>query len=251
MFTGIVQTQAQLIDRQCREQLEQLTFAVAPTFLQGVAHGASIAINGCCLTVVAFGDVYGVGHEDGNEGNVDLTRDDKPAVTTRATGHDAAAQNNAAQNSAEYSWVRFDVIDETLRLTNLADVAIGGWVNFERSLKVGDELGGHQVSGHIHGTAAILSMERTSTNCAIAIALPAEMQPYVFRKGFIAIDGASLTVGAVEDTRFWLHLIPETLQITTLGQRQVGDLVNIELEQQTMTIVDTVRRTLSAMSIAV
>lgn len=217
MFTGIVQTQAQLIDRQCREQLEQLTFAVAPRFLQGVAHGASIAINGCCLTVVAFGD-----------------------------GHDTAAQN-----SAEYSWVRFDVIDETLRLTNLADVAIGGWVNFERSLKVGDELGGHQVSGHIHGTAAILSMERTSTNCAIAIELPAAMQPYVFRKGFIAIDGASLTVGAVEDTRFWLHLIPETLQITTLGQRQVGDLVNIELEQQTMTIVDTVRRTLSAMSIAV
>lgn len=222
MFTGIVQTQAQLIDRQCREQLEQLTFAVAPRFLQGVAHGASIAINGCCLTVVAFGD-----------------------------GHDTAAQNRTGQDSAEYSWVRFDVIDETLRLTNLADVAIGGWVNFERSLKVGDELGGHQVSGHIHGTAAILSMERTSTNCAIAIALPAAMQPYVFRKGFIAIDGASLTVGAVEDSRFWLHLIPETLQITTLGQRQVGDLVNIELEQQTMTIVDTVRRTLSAMSIAV
>ncbi len=222
MFTGIVQTQAQLIDRQCREQLEQLTFAVAPRFLQGVAHGASIAINGCCLTVVAFGD-----------------------------GHDTAAQNRTGQDSAEYSWVRFDVIDETLRLTNLADVAIGGWVNFERSLKVGDELGGHQVSGHIHGTAAILSMERTSTNCAIAIALPAAMQPYVFRKGFIAIDGASLTVGAVEDSRFWLHLIPETLQITTLGQRQVGDLVNIELEQQTMTIVDTVRRTLSAMSIEV
>lgn len=244
MFTGIVQTQAQLIDRQCREQLEQLTFAVAPRFLQGVAHGASIAINGCCLTVVAFGYVHGDGHEDGNEGDVDPARDDKSAVTTRATGHDAAAQN-----SAEYSWVRFDVIDETLRLTNLADVAIGGWVNFERSLKVGDELGGHQVSGHIHGTAAILSMERTSTNCAIAIALPAAMQPYVFRKGFIAIDGASLTVGAVEDSRFWLHLIPETLQITTLGQRQVGDLVNIELEQQTMTIVDTVRRTLSAMSI--
>lgn len=235
MFTGIVQTQAQLIDRQCREQLQQLTFAVAPRFLQGVAHGASIAINGCCLTVVAFGDV----HEDGNEGDVDLACDDKSAVTARAAG----------QESAGYSWVRFDVIDETLRLTNLADVAIGGWVNFERSLKVGDELGGHQVSGHIHGTAAILSMERTSTNCAIAIALPAAMQPYVFRKGFIAIDGASLTVGAVEDSRFWLHLIPETLQITTLGQRQVGDLVNIELEQQTMTIVDTVRRTLSAMSI--
>jgi riboflavin synthase len=219
MFTGIVQTQAQLIRRQSHDQLQQLTFAVAPTFLQGIAHGASIAINGCCLTVVAF----------------------EHAAEAPAVVNDAVAR----------SWVRFDVIDETLRLTNLADVGIGAMVNFERSLKVGDELGGHQVSGHIHGKAPILAIERTSTNCAIAIALPPAMQPYVFSKGFIAIDGASLTVGAVDGAQFWLHLIPETLQITTLGQRQVGDLVNIELEQQTMTIVDTVRRTLAAMSSSV
>lgn len=121
----------------------------------------------------------------------------------------------------------------------------GDWVNFERSLKFGDEIGGHIVSGHVSATAEILQIERSTDNCAMQLSFPAELAAYIQPKGFIAVDGASLTVGAIEGHSFWLHLIPETLAVTTLGSRQVGDRLNLECDQQTVTIVQTVERYLT------
>lgn len=200
MFTGIVQTQAKVMTIEQGEQFRQLTLQVAPQFLQHLEIGASIAINGCCLTVVQF--------------------------TTDT--------------------VRFDVIDETLKLTNLGALKVGSTVNLERSLKVGDEIGGHHVSGHIHTTGTLETLTETADNVAMWIAFPAEFQPYVFAKGFISVNGASLTIGQVHDSQFSLHLIPETLRLTNLADLAPGDKVNLEFDQQTITIVDTVNRHLES-----
>ena len=204
MFTGIVQSTAVVSQIENLPGLRQLTLQLPARFLQRLEQGASIAINGTCLTVTAF---------------------------------DA---------SSEAGWVRFDIIDETLRLTNLGQLQIGSAVNFERSLTLGSELGGHILSGHIQTQAEVLQIVVTQHNWAMELQLDAAWQPYVFSKGFIAVDGISLTVGAVEQGRFWLHIIPETLAVTTLGQRQAGDKVNIEIDQQSYTIVQTVERLLQA-----
>ena len=196
MFTGIVQTQAEVIAIDQREEFRHLTLKVAPQFLTHLEIGASIAINGCCLTVVQF----------------------------------------STDN------VHFDVIDETLKLTNLGQLAVGSKVNLERSLKVGDEIGGHHVSGHIHTTGTLETMTETADNVAMWIAFPAEFKPYVFAKGFISVNGASLTIGQVHDSQFSLHLIPETLRLTNLADMKPGNKVNLEFDQQTITIVDTVNR---------
>ncbi|RUO81415.1 riboflavin synthase [Idiomarina tyrosinivorans] len=198
MFTGIVQTQATVHAITDKHEFRQLTLKVEPQFLIALEKGASIAINGCCLTAVAFDD----------------------------------------------SHVQFDVIDETLRLTNLGQLQQGDNVNFERSLKVGDEIGGHHVSGHIHTVGKVVDVRKSEDNWAIWIELPEPHQEYLFSKGFIAVNGASLTVGEVDGNRFSLHLIPETLRLTNLAQAQPGSALNIEMDQQTMTIVATVKRML-------
>jgi len=201
MFTGIVQAQVQVKDVIQHDNFVRLTLQATPAQLQQLQRGASIAVNGTCLT---------------------------------ATDFDVAA-----------GWVSFDVIDETLQKTNLGALQRGDWVNFERSLKFGDEIGGHIVSGHVAATAQILQIQRTANNCAMQLSVPAELMAFIQPKGFIAVDGASLTVGAIEGHSFWLHLIPETLTVTTLGHKQVGDRLNLECDQQTVTIVQTVERYLT------
>ena len=138
--------------------------------------------------------------------------------------------------------VFFDVIEETLKVTNLADLTIGSVVNIERAAKFGDEIGGHLLSGHVHTQAEIVTINRTATNCDICFKIAPQWQKYVLPKGFIAIDGISLTLGEVADGQFWVHLIPETLAVTNLGLRSVGEFVNIEIDSQTQAIVDTVER---------
>jgi riboflavin synthase len=204
MFTGIVQSTAIVEQIDDRPGFRKLRLQLPNKFLQQLTQGASISINGTCLTVTAF-----------------------DAVT-------------------EPGWVQFDLIDETLRLTNLGQLTIGSAVNFERSLTLGSELGGHILSGHIQTQAEVLQIVETEHNWAIELQLAVEWQPYVFSKGFIAIDGISLTVGTVTAGRFWLHIIPETLAITNLGSKQRGDRVNIEIDQQSYTIVQTVERLLVA-----
>ncbi|WP_017220088.1 riboflavin synthase [Moritella dasanensis] len=140
------------------------------------------------------------------------------------------------------SSVCFDVIEETLKVTNLVDLAVGDEVNLERAAKFGDEIGGHLLSGHVHTQAEIVTINRTDTNCDICFKIAPEWQKYVLPKGFISIDGISLTLGDVADGEFWVHLIPETLGVTNLGGRKVGQYVNIEIDSQTQAIVDTVER---------
>ncbi|SHG89874.1 riboflavin synthase [Ferrimonas marina] len=148
--------------------------------------------------------------------------------------------------SVENDTVFFDVMEETLRLTNLADLQVGSLVNVERSLTFGKEIGGHLVSGHVHTSAMIAEREETETNCRLRLKVDSQWMKYILHKGFVAVDGCSLTVGEVFDDGFNLHLIPETLQLTTLSERQVGDRLNIEIDSQTQTIVDTVERVLAA-----
>lgn len=141
--------------------------------------------------------------------------------------------------------VFFDVIEETLKVTNLAALEAGDFVNLERATKFGDEIGGHILSGHVHAQAQITTINRTATNCDICFKIDPMWQKYILPKGFIAIDGISLTLGDVEDGEFWVHLIPETLTVTNLGTRQMGEWVNIEIDSQTQAIVDTVERVLA------
>ena len=166
----------------------------------GLQTGASVAHNGCCLTV------------------------------TEADGRTA----------------RFDLMAETLDKTNLGRLKAGDLVNRDRAARFGDEIGGHLMSGHITATTEILRIERTEHNTTMHFALPAALKPYILPKGFVGLDGCSLTIGNVGEDSFCVHLIPETLRRTLFGTRQAGDTVNLEIDPQTQAVVDTVGRILAA-----
>jgi riboflavin synthase len=124
-----------------------------------------------------------------------------------------------------------DAAPETLRLTNAGGWKVGTRLNLERSLRIGDELGGHLVSGHADGLATIV--ERTDIGDAVRFAFeaPRELARFVAVKGSVALDGTSLTVNEVDGTRFTCLLIPHTLEVTTWGERQAGDAVHLEVDQ--------------------
>lgn len=166
----------------------------------GLQTGASVAHNGCCLTV------------------------------TETDGRTA----------------RFDLMAETLDKTNLSRLKAGDLVNLERAARFGDEIGGHLMSGHITATTEILLIERTEHNTTMHFALPAALKPYILPKGFVGLDGCSLTIGSVGEDSFCVHLIPETLRRTLFGTRQAGDTVNLEIDPQTQAVVETVGRILAA-----
>ena len=142
--------------------------------------------------------------------------------------------------------ISFDVIPETLQKTTLGSKSAGSSVNLERALKMGDELGGHLLSGHILGMGEITERIEGEENLDLRISCPNHIMKFVQEKGYIAIDGISLTIGNVDETSFSLHLIPETLALTTIRDKQVGDKVNIEVDSMTQTIVTTVERILEA-----
>lgn len=206
MFTGIVQTKASVVSVSKSGEIMRLVLSTPNAYLNHLDIGASISINGCCLTVVE----YELGHKD-------------------VVGQ-----------------VHFDVIDETLKLTNLGKLKQGGKVNFERSVTFGTELGGHIVSGHIHTVAKLTRIEREQDNCAMFLSLPEKWLKYINYKGFISVNGCSLTVGEVTHNGFYLHLIPETLEVTNLGLAHIGSEFNIEVDQQTYTIVETIERYMKA-----
>ena len=140
--------------------------------------------------------------------------------------------------------VLFDAIAETLALTNIKYLRSGTEVNIERSAKSDAEVGGHVLSGHIVDVAAVVSVENTENNRRITFQGNADWMKYVFNKGFLAVNGCSLTVAAIdrELNQFSINLIPETLRRTNFVLLQIGDEVNIEIESQTQVIVDTVER---------
>jgi riboflavin synthase len=124
-----------------------------------------------------------------------------------------------------------DAAPETLRLTNAGGWKLGTRLNLERSLRIGDELGGHLVSGHVDGLATIV--ERTDIGDAVRFAFeaPRELARFVAVKGSVALDGTSLTVNEVDGTRFTCLIIPHTLAVTTWGERRAGDSVHLEVDQ--------------------
>ena len=141
--------------------------------------------------------------------------------------------------------VSFDLMQETLRVTNLGTLKKGERVNFERAARFGDEIGGHQMSGHISCTAGVIEVTKSENNHQIRFLLPEEFSRYLFAKGYIGIDGISLTLGQVSGPAFDVNLIPETLARTNIGGHRPGDRVNIEIDPQTQAIVDTVERILN------
>ena len=129
-------------------------------------------------------------------------------------------------------------------------------MNMERALRYGDEVGGHLVSGHVMAVGKIKRMEfleddvNPSKTLDVEIEVPVEVSEYIFEKGYIAIDGISLTVGKTHVAgRFDLHIIPETIRRTTLAEKEVGSTVNVEIESSTQAVVDTVKRMLNGNSL--
>lgn len=200
MFTGIVQGTATVITAQLKDQFMKLTLALPETHCDNLQTGASIAVNGTCLTITGF------------EGN----------------------------------HVHFDLIMETLRVTNLGTLQPGTRVNFERAARIGDEIGGHLLSGHIHTLATISQIEAPADNRIIWFEADAQQMKYILPKGFVALNGCSLTIGDVEDNRFNVYLIPETLSVTTFGDADIGQRINLEVDSHTQAVVDTVERYLAA-----
>lgn len=196
MFTGIVQGVATVDDLSAEPGLSSFAIRFPEEQVHGVTIGASVAINGACLTVT---------RQEGNR-------------------------------------LYFDAMQETLRLTTLGDLKPGDRVNFERAARIGDEIGGHLLSGHVHTTADIVAIDRPENNCTLEFEVPEAWARYIFSKGYIAINGCSLTIGEVRGNRFNVYLIPETLRATIFGDVSVGDRVNIEIDSQTQTIVDTLAR---------
>lgn len=195
MYTGIVSGTAPVIAVADGEGIRALTIDL-DGFSEGLQIGASVALDGVCMTVVSM---------EGTE-------------------------------------VRFDAIEETLGRTTLERAIQGHMVNVERSLRMGDELGGHILSGHVMATAKIIGRVERGEGLDLVIENLIETRPYILEKGFIAIDGMSLTIGEVSDEGFALHIIPETLRITTIGDKGVGDSVNIEIDSRTQAVVETVMR---------
>jgi len=194
MFTGIVQGKGVITSIESGNEITTLRIQVPST--EGLSIGASISIDGVCLTATTFSD--GI--------------------------------------------VSFDVIPETLEKTTLGHLEQGQQVNVERSLRYGDEVGGHLLSGHIIGRGLINKADHVGDGAQYTIMAPPDIRKYIVSKGYVGIDGISLTIGDVSEDGFDLHLIPETIRLTTIGDKQVGDAVNLEIDSTTMMVVETVER---------
>lgn len=166
-------------------------------YAEGLQPGASVAVNGTCLTAVQVAD----------------------------------------------GQVRFDIIEETWRQTNLSDLGVGARVNVERSFRLGDEVGGHILSGHVAAATTVTAVVADEGHRLVTVAVPERWMPYLMAKGFVALNGASLTIQELDRaaSTVTVSLIPETLARTTFGSVEPGDRLNLEVDAQTQAVVDTVR----------
>ena len=146
--------------------------------------------------------------------------------------------------SLDKNRLSFDVIMETLKSTTLGKIEINNRVNLERSIKLGDEIGGHLISGHVSETITIVDIQQPENNYIISFKVSDKALNYIFSKGYVAINGVSLTVGKVSkiNKTFNVYLIPETLVRTNLSDKNIGDSINLEIDSQTQSTVDTVTR---------
>ena len=199
MFSGIVVGTGKVNKVIKFEDYNVLEISYPKEFSKNLKKGASVSVNGVCLT-------------SKNKGSKIL---------------------------------KFDVIEETLKRTNLRDVCKNDFVNLERSISASSEIGGHLMSGHVHYAAKILEIVNKKGIKDIKISLNEKYSDYVLEKGYIGINGCSITIGKVNKNSFLVHLIPETLEVTNLNFIQKNDLVNIEIDQNIIAIVDTVKKTLA------
>ncbi|MBS1255473.1 MAG: Riboflavin synthase [Deltaproteobacteria bacterium] len=197
MFTGIVQGIRRISSvtdfeggRRLRIQLDDLS--------ENLQKGASVAVNGVCLTAVDISE----------------------------------------------SWAEFDVIQETLNRSNLSTLKSGDHVDIERASRFGDEVGGHHLSGHVDCMGIIRKIRSTPNNHDVVFGCDKEWLRYLIPKGWIAIDGASLTVVDIGENWFSVSLIPETLKQTVLGLKTESEKVNLEFDHSVKVIVHTIERIL-------
>ncbi len=192
MFTGIVECIGEITALERRGDSAELSVR-APGLADGLVHGASIAVDGVCLTVVGW-------------------QPPEPG------GRDAVLT------------IAFDVMGETLVRSSLGSRKPGDAVNLERAVRADARLDGHVVQGHVDGTGTVLARTPGDAWETVRFALPPELARFVAEKGSIAVDGVSLTVSAVGADNFEVGLIPETLRATTLGGKHPGDAVNLEVD---------------------
>jgi len=138
--------------------------------------------------------------------------------------------------------LEFDVITETLEKTNFKLLSKGNKVNLERSMTANTEIGGHLVSGHIHGVGVIKSINDRGQTKDLRIQPPASLMEFLFYKGYVGLNGCSLTIGKVFKSSFNIHLIPETIKVTNFQKMKKGDLINIEIDQTTINTVETIKK---------
>jgi riboflavin synthase len=154
------------------------------------------------------------------------------------------------QNADGSLRVSFDAIAQTLKLTNLSNLDAGDFVNIERAARFGDEIGGHIVSGHVFGCVEVLSVVQDELNMSLEFERPAELRPYLLNKGFVALNGCSLTIAEVTNDTFTVCLIPETRDVTTFGEIKVGARINLEIDPSTQATVDTIKELMASGQLA-
>ena len=196
VFTGIVEGTGIVTDIVHSKNLSELTIQTSTEFCQGIKIGASVCVDGVCLTVC----------------------------------------------NIENDKLKFDIIMETLSVTTFGAIKEKDIVNIERSMKLGDEIGGHLLSGHVSNTVTISNIETPENNHILTFQTSSKVLKYIFPKGYVALNGVSLTIGEVDKVKktFNVYLIPETLRLTNLQNKLVGDRINIEIETQTRNMVDTI-----------
>lgn len=193
MFGGIVTDLGQVVFLEDH----RLLISCLPGFEKDIVRGASVSVDGVCLTVSAF----------------------------------------------ECGRLYFDCLDETLQRSSLGIYQPGQKVHLERALRVGQEIGGHLLSGHIFGTGTVLRLGQEGVDWVLRIQCLPNWVKYLSEKGFVAVDGCSLTLVDVDPKgEFSVHLIPETLSVTHFLSKAPGSLVNVEIDSTTQTVVDTVER---------
>lgn len=182
MFTGIITDIGEIRELEKRGDLRA---RIGTSYdISTIDMGASIASDGCCLTVIAMGD----------------------------------------------DWYDVEISAETVSKTNLDAWTVGKRVNLERALKVGDELGGHIVSGHVDGVAEVIAMQDEGDSTRVTLRAPKALAKYIAPKGSVALNGTSLTVNEVEGCDFGINFIPHTKEVTTWGDVAVGDRINLEID---------------------
>ena len=206
MFTGIVQGVATLEAVTSRGDVVTWIVAFPAGALTGISRGASVSLDGCCLTV------------------------------TGLPGGDRAT---------------FDLVPETLARTSFGKAAKGTCLNYERSLRFGDEVGGHILSGHVDFVAEVASVRDLGESRVVVFRCSPDWTRYLFTKGYVALNGTSLTLTAVEKNagEFSISLIPETLAKTTFGQVAAGMPIHVEVDRSTQAIVETVERVVREMGL--